>query len=182
MLPQAGRPNKLKRKSVRYSVPVYISTLLQRCRTRQQVRKRVGEKVNLFGLEGIPPLLPTSQVWRAYHHFYPPHTKAQWQSPSPLNRLCQVNLRILHLESDNTPNICADGRCKITQRSEGKHISLREKAPGTVFCWITCKHTWGDFHSEAGTLISFYRHTPWTGDGLVADPPPPNLYSVVYCT
>lgn len=82
----------------------------------------------------------------------------------------------------NTTNICADGRCKITQRSEGKHISLREKAPGTVFCWITCKHTWGDFHSEAGTLISFYRHTPWTGDGLVADPPPPNLYSVVYCT
>lgn len=79
------------------------------------------------------------------------------------------------------------GDAKITQRSEDKHISLggkliREKARETVFCWIACKHKWGDIHSEAGTLISFYRHTPWTGDGLVADPQSPNLYSVVYCT
>lgn len=136
MLPQAGRPNKLKRKSVRYSVPVYISTLLQRCRTRQQVRKRVGEKVNLFGLEGIPPLLPTSQVWRAYHHFYPPHTKAQWQCPSPLNRLCQVNLRILHLEPEIN-KIMADGNFVVYYNWCFSLCTLSVYAPLERFYTIT---------------------------------------------
>lgn len=87
----------------------------------------------------------------------------------------------------NTTNICADGRCKITQRSEDTHISKREnligeKVPRTMFCWIACKHNWRDFHSEAGTSISLHRHILWTGDSLVADPLPPNLYSAVYCT
>lgn len=64
------------------------------------MRKRVGEKVNLFGMEGMLPGLPTSQARRAHHRFYPPHTKAQWQCPSLPNKLCQVNLRILRLEAE----------------------------------------------------------------------------------
>jgi hypothetical protein len=60
----------------------------------------------------------------------------------------------------NIPNICVDGGCKITPRSEDKHILLEEnltgeKAPETIFCWIICKHKWRDFHSEAGTSIHF---------------------------